>query len=87
MSGVTTPIVAADVEPVALVGTEFLGAVEAELELEAVVVSVVAGLVEADSAYETYETLAAVVGETEALDEGITHILGEMADSRRRTVD
>ena len=36
-------IVAADVERIALLGTELLGAVEAELKLEAVAVSVVTG--------------------------------------------
>ena len=80
MSGVSAPIVAADVEQIALVGTGFLGAAEAELELEAVVAFVVvAVLVETDSAG---EALAVVVGGTAALDEGISHVLGGMADSR-----
>ena len=48
MSGVAAQIVAVDVKPVALVEIGFLGAVEVELELEAVVVSAVAALVETD---------------------------------------
>ena len=82
VSGAAAQIVAADVGQIALVGTAFHGAVEAELELEAVVVSAVAALVETDSAD---ETLAVAVGEAAALDEGIARVLGEMADSRRRT--
>ena len=58
VSDVAAQIVAVDVERVALVEIGFLGAVEAELELEAVVVSAVAALVETDSAD---ETLAAAV--------------------------
>ena len=76
--------VAAGVEQVALAGSEFLGAVEAGLGLEAVVVPVaVAVLAEADSAD---KSPVAVAGRTVASGEGIAHVLGEMADLRRRTV-
>ena len=74
----------AAVEQVALAGSEVLGAVEAGLGPEGVVVPVaVVVLAEADSAD---KSPAAVAGRTVALGEGIAHVLDEMADLRRRTV-
>ena len=78
-------VAVAAVEQVALAGSEVPGAVEAELRLEEVVVVPVAVIVltEADSAD---KSPVAAAGRTVASGEGIAHVLGEMADLRRRTV-
>ena len=72
--GAVALIVAAGVEPVALAGVEFLEAVEAGLGLEAVVVTAVVAVVEAETD-SAGEVQAAVVGGLAALDEGTARVL------------